>query len=68
MNQNIHTNLGIFTIKNLKDTKMHEIGPQENIDISNLYKHMYHLGTPSKLKSMTYQMKKKHDQMKDMKK
>jgi hypothetical protein len=26
--------LGIFTIKILKNTKMHEIGPYENIDIS----------------------------------
>jgi len=32
------------------------------------YKHMYRLGTPNKLKSMIYQMKKKHDRMKDMKK
>jgi len=60
--------LRIFTIKNLKNKKKHEIGPYEDIDTSNLYKHMYHLGTPNKLKNMIYQMKKIHDKMKYMKK
>ncbi len=43
---------------------MHKIGPQEDIDTNNLYKHAYHLGTPNKLKNMIYQMKKIHDKMK----
>ncbi len=43
---------------------MHEIGPQEDIDTNNLYKHTYHLGTPNKLKSMIYQMNKIHEKMK----
>ncbi len=30
--------MGIFTIKNLKNTKMDEIGPWEDIDINNPYK------------------------------
>lgn len=32
--------MGIFIIKNLKNTKMDEIGPWEDIDINNPYKHV----------------------------
>jgi len=58
---------GIFIIENLKTTKMDEIGPWEDIDIT-IHINMYHLRTPNKLKNMIYQFFLKHDQMKNLKK